>query len=240
MGYEVLSVPVLEFAQTYAPLVCKVNAIWPVQIFALADDRELIEIAFAETNGEYIVQQRNISGIWSENLRDVCLWLEFPDALSAGCMYQLLWAAAHGERAVAFDWRFADFLAGQKLFTQDSALSYCYVSLDADSTQHSSVARLSGLRLDQKETLWRLFLEKHLMPPEFEWIREALTQYGVPNWIEWNLALYRTLDQLGIRALYNGGRFELVDGAGKRLYFSVDHASAAEHVLMKILFPLNQ
>ena len=31
-GYEVLSVPVLEFAQTFAPLACKVNPIWPVQI----------------------------------------------------------------------------------------------------------------------------------------------------------------------------------------------------------------
>jgi hypothetical protein len=99
---------------------------------------------------------------------------------------------------------------------------------------------LSGLQLQQKETLWHLFLEKHLIPPEFEWIRDALLQDGVPNWIEWHLALYRTLEQLGIRFLCNGSQFELMDNAGKRLYFSVDHTNAAEHVLMKILFPLNQ
>ena len=33
---------------------------------------------------------------------------------------------------------------------------------------------------------------------------------------------------------------QLLDGLGKRLYFGVDHTGAAEQVLMKILFPLNQ
>lgn len=117
---------------------------------------------------------------------------------------------------------------------------YCYVSLDTDSAQENPVVCLSGLQLQQKETLWRLFLEKHLVPPEFEWLRDALLQDGVQNWIEWHLALYRTLEQLGIRFLCSGGQFELMDSAGKRLYFSVDHTNAAEHVLMKILFPLNQ
>lgn len=79
-----------------------------------------------------------------------------------------------------------------------------------------------------------------MIPPEFEWIRDALLQDGVPNWIEWHLALYRTLERLGIRFLCNGSQFALWDSAGKRLYFSVDHANAAEYVLMKILFLLNQ
>ncbi len=240
MGYEVLSVPVLEFEQTFAPLVCKVDPIWPVQIFGMAENRELIELSFSEMGGEYIVQQHNISGIWCDNFQDIYLCIQFPDPLSAGCMYQLLCAAVHDEYVVAFDWRFADFLNQQKLFMEDRTLSYCYVSLDTDSAQESPVDCLSGLQLQQKESLWHLFLEKHLVPPEFEWIRDALLQDGVPNWIEWHLALYHTLEQLGIRFLCNGSQFELMDSAGKRLYFSVDHTNAAEHVLMKILFPLNQ
>lgn len=159
---------------------------------------------------------------------------------SADCMYQLLCAAVHDAYVVAFDWRFADFLNQQRLFTADRTLSYCYVSLNSNSAQENPAACLSGLQPQQKENLWRLFLEKHLVPPEFEWLRDALLQDGVPNWIEWHLALYRTLEQLGIRFLCSGGQFELMDSAGKRLYFSVDHTNAAEHVLMKILFPLNQ
>lgn len=240
LGYEVLSVPVLEFAQTFAPLACKVNPIWPVQIFGMAENRELIELSFSEMGGGYIVQQHNISGIWCDNFQDIYLCIQFPDPLSADCMYQLLCAAVHDAYVVAFDWRFADFLNQQRLFTADRTLSYCYVSLNSNSAQENPAACLSGLQPQQKEDLWRLFLEKHLVPPEFEWLRDALLQDGVPNWIEWHLALYRTLEQLGIRFLCSGGQFELMDSAGKRLYFSVDHTNAAEHVLMKILFPLNQ
>ena len=240
LGYEVLSVPVLEFAQTFAPLICKVDPIWPVQIFGMADNRELIELSFAEQNGEYLMQQHNISGNWCENLQDLYLCLQLPDPLSAACMCQLLWAADEEACVVAFDWKFADFLERQKLFTADRTLSYCYVSLGADPAQEDPVACLSGLQLKQKENLWQMFLEKHLIPPEFEWVRDAWLQDGVPNWIEWHLARYKTLEQLGIRFLCSGGQFELMDKEGKRLYFSVDHTNAAEFVLMKILFPLNQ
>ena len=239
-GYEVLSVPVLEFAETFAPLVCKVNPIWPVQIFGTADNHELVELSFSEMSGEYIVQQHNISGIWSENLQDIYFCIQFPDPLSASCMCQLLWAAVHDAYVVAFDWRFADFLEQQNLFLADRTLTYCYVSLDPTPAQENPVACLSGLQPKQKETLWRLFLEKHLIPPEFEWIRDAWLQDCVPNWIEWHLALYHTLEQLGFRFLCSGSQFELMDNTGKRLYFSVDHTNAAEYVLMKILFPLNQ
>lgn len=239
-GFEVLSVPVLEFADTFAPLICKVDPIWPVQVFGMADNRELIELSFAEQNGEYLVEQHNISGIWCENLQDICLCIQFPDPLSASCMYQLLLAAVRDAYVVAFDWSFADFLDRQKLFTEDRTLSYCYVSLAAGPAQENPAACLAGLQLKQKEALWQLFLEKHLIPPEFEWIRDAWLQDGVPNWIEWHLALYQTLERLGIRFLCSGGQFELMDKEGKRLYFSVDHTNAAEFVLMKILFPLNQ
>lgn len=240
LGYEALSVPVLEFAQAFAPLVCSVNPLWSVQIFGMADNGELIELSFAEKSGEYIVQQHNISGIWCENLQDIYVCIQFPDPLSAGCMYQLLWATVHEAYVIALDWRFADFLERQKMFMPDRTLSYCYVPLNSGSAQNDPVACLSGLSLQQKETLWRLFLEKHLVPPEFEWVRDALPQDGVPNWIEWHLALYCTLEQLGIQFLCNGSQFELMNSAGKRLYFSVDHTNAAEHVLMKILFLLNQ
>ena len=63
----------------------------------MADNRELIELSFAETNGEYIVQQHNISGTWCENVQDIYLCIQFPDPLSAGRMYQLLCAAVHDE-----------------------------------------------------------------------------------------------------------------------------------------------
>ena len=55
LGYEALPVPALEFAQAFALLICSVNPLWSVQILGMADNGELIELSFAEKNGEYIV-----------------------------------------------------------------------------------------------------------------------------------------------------------------------------------------
>lgn len=90
LGYETLSVPVPEFAETFAPLVCKVDPVWPVQIFGLADDGELIGLSFTEMGGEYLVQQHSLSGIWCENLQDIYFCIQLPDPMAASCMYQLL------------------------------------------------------------------------------------------------------------------------------------------------------
>ena len=68
LGYEVLSVPVLEFAQSYAPLVYKVNSIWPVQIFGMADNRELIELCLLCKNvGKVLTHTFITQQIWGRS-----------------------------------------------------------------------------------------------------------------------------------------------------------------------------
>lgn len=239
-GYNVLSVPVLEFAQAFGPLICRVNRVWPVQVFGMADSGEMIQLSFAEEDDKFSVRQHNISGIWWENLQDIYFCICLPDLKVTDCMLTLLCAAAQDDAVVAMDWHYADFLEEQKLSKVDHTKSFCYVPLDGNETERDPLACLAGLQLNHKEALWRLFLEKQLPPPEFEWLRNALLKDCAPNWIEWHLALYRTLEQLGIQFLCSGGQFELMDRTGQRLYFGVDHTSAAEYVLMKILFPLNQ
>lgn len=239
-GYEILSVPILEFAQSFGLLIAEIDRTWPIQVFGVADNGELVELSFTKMDQMLGVKQYNISGVWCEDLRGLYLCLELPDPCSANCMSRLLHAVGEGEDATALEWDYADFLEQQGISQIDRTLSFCYVPLDTDLEGGVSLAYLSGLTPEQKNTLWRLFLERHLLPPEFEWLRDALLKNCVPNWIEWHLELYRVLEQLHIRFLYSGNQFELLDREGKRLYFGVDHPNAAEQVLMKILFPLNQ
>ena len=240
-GYEVQSVPVLEFAQTFGPLIYKVASTWPVQVFGMSDRDELVELSFVQIDGKYTLKQRNISGVWYDELCDFYICITFPNALAAEAMALLLSAAEDEEnQVVALDWSYSDFLEEQKLAQMDRTLSFCYVSFLQEIVQECPEACLTGLALNQKQTLWKLFLAKHLSPPEFEWIKDMLPRHGVPNWIEWQLALYQVLDELGIRFSCCGNQFELLNCNGERLYFGVNHPSAAEHVLMKVLFPLNQ
>jgi len=68
LGYEVLAAPVLGFAQALGPLVYEVRQTWPVQIFGMTDNHELVELWFSKTDTAYIVGRRNVSGVWWENL----------------------------------------------------------------------------------------------------------------------------------------------------------------------------
>lgn len=240
LGYEVSAAPVMEFAQAFGPLIYRVRQTWPVQIFGMADSNELVELSFSKEGASYRIGQRNISGIWWENLRDLYLYIDFPDSRSANCMDRILRAVREETPAVALGWDCADFLQQQALTQIDRTLSFCYVPLNNVPPQEDPTACLAGLTLEQKSALWRLFLKSRLLPPEFEWLRDAWVQNCVPKRIEWHLSLYCVLEQLSIRFLCSGSKFELIDGEGNRMYFGVDHFNAAEQVLMKLLFPLNQ
>ena len=152
----------------------------------------------------------------------------------------LLNAAEYDMEAVALEWKYADFLEQQKLCRIDHTLSFCYVILQEAEDQSRTGVYLSALTAQQKCQLWRTFLEKGLPQPEFEWLRNALLQGDIPNWIEWHLALYRVLEELGIRFLCRDGQFVLLDRQGKKLYFGIDHGNSAAQVLMKVLFPLRR
>lgn len=240
LGYEVLAAPVMEFAQAFGPLVYEVQQTWPVQIFGMADNNELVELSFSKDGATYMIGQRSISGTWWENLSDLYLCIDFPDSMSTNCMKQILNAVKEEIPTVALGWDSADFLKQQALTQIDRTLSFCYVSFDPIATQEDPTAYLAGLTLEQKGMLWCLFLKMRLLPPEFEWLRDAWLQNRVPKQIEWHLSLYCVLEQLGIRFICSGNKFELIDGEGNRIYFGVDHYNAAEQVLMKLLFPLNQ
>lgn len=237
-GYEVLTVPVQEFSEIFGPLVQKIHQAWPIQIFGLGGQTELVELSFPRDEAGTMIRQYSISGHYYEQLRDLYLRIRFPDEQAAECMSKLLDAAEKESDAAALEWKYADFLDQQKLAEIDRTLSFCYVSFEEVESRPS--VYLSALTPQQKCQLWRLYLEKGLLPPEFEWLRDALTQGDVPDWLEWQLALYSVLEKLGIRFLCQNGQFELLDQQDKRLYFSVDHGDAAAQALMKVLFPLNR
>ena len=66
--YPTAAAPVLGFAQALGPLVYEVRQTWPVQIFGMTDNHELVELWFSKTDTAYIVGRRNVSGVWWENL----------------------------------------------------------------------------------------------------------------------------------------------------------------------------
>ena len=240
LGYQAISFPTADYAENYGPLVMQINTSWPLQSFGTARNGELVGISFSPEKKKLRMSQHSTSGTWYESLDGLYLNLQFPDAASARCLAILLQAAETGQPVVALPWKDAAFLESQQLASPDRTLSYCYVALHGEE-QPDPLACLTGLTLEQKQSLWQLFLEGKAYPPEFEWLWDQLSESAPPpDWTEWSLALYQVLDRLHFHFVCSGSQFELQDGDGKRLYFSVDHNTGAERVLMKVLFPLNR
>ena len=112
-GYEVLTFPVAEFAQIFGPLIYAINQAWPVQVFGMGSQDELVELSFTKEGTAPTIQQKNVSGIPCAELRDLYFCVKFPDPLAADCMFRLLDAVEKKSAAVALEWEYADFLEQQ-------------------------------------------------------------------------------------------------------------------------------
>ena len=120
----------------------------------MSDRDELVELSFVQIDGKYTLKQRNISGVWYDELCDFYICITFPNALAAEAMALLLSAAEDEEnQVVALDWSYSDFLEEQKLAQMDRTLSFCYVSFSQEIVQECPEAWLTGLALNQKQTL---------------------------------------------------------------------------------------
>ena len=239
-GYPSVSFPTSEYAEDFGLLTARISREWPVYTFGVAENGEMVGITFSEEDGELIMQQHSISGIWYEDLTGLYLNLQFPDSQCAHCFHVLLKASETALPLLALDWKYADFIKQQRLADPDTTLSFCYVSISEYNKKDETLLRLSGLTQEQKQDLWQQFLEKKVYLPEFEWLWSALVKGKAPDWIEWTLSLYQVLEKLNYQIVCDGNQFRLLDGKGNKVYFGVDHADAAEKILMKILFPLNK
>ena len=173
-GYEALSFPVSDFASFFGAMVGGIGRVWPVQVFGLGDGNELVELSVIEDNGTFALRQRSISGVWQDELQDLYLHIQLPSPHSASGVFRLLNALEKGAPAAALEWDYGEFLEGQGLSQTDHTTSFCYVFLEDDWDQEDTVGYLAGLTEAQKSDLWRRFLQDHLHPPEFEWLRDAL------------------------------------------------------------------
>ena len=239
LGWQEVAFPVGEFGESFGLLAERVSRSWQTEAVGIAETGEPVCITFSETEAGLLMTEKNCSGIWQEELLGLYLDAELPDSLSAECMAQILVAAGAGRKAVALDWKYADFLKEQNLAETDPTFTFCYTELCEECVSELH-CRLLGLSEGKKRTLWRLFLQKKGCPPEFEWLWDEINEELPPDWHEWVLSLYDVMEELNFRIEYGAEKFALLDGEGKRLYFSTDHRAAAERVLMKVLFPLSR
>ena len=240
--YEDTAFLIDDFLESFSPSLAVISHSWPICAFGTASNQETVrlsaELLPAETkqNPTIEVVQQSISGQETDSLQTLCLQIDCTDHETAVKVYRLLTCMNWRTNIAVMDWSAVDSSWRQMLVDPTIRSFFCYISVDPHITPGDCLRSLS---FSQKLVLWKAFLKEKLEPAEFEWLAEEISEDTVSNRMEWELALREAMKQLKFRIINQENSFELFDDAGKRLYFGADCRSAAERVLMKILFPLN-
>ena len=219
-------------------VMAEIDRDWPLCALGTADTQETVQLRASYEEGGLSLVQRNISGKSAEILRFLCFQVTCPDERVAAILLRMLRDLDWEQEIIAADWMDAEFLEGQELLDKKDARGFfCYASPNGRAT---TGRRLLALRFDQKVALWTAFLRDGFDPLEFEWLADEIDRDALYDRIEWELALWETIERLEMRVVIQKNTFELFDREDRRLYFGSDCRRAAERVLMKILFPLSR
>lgn len=234
--YRDAAFPIEDFWDAFGAGIAAVSDTWPLWVFGTAPNQETVRLS-AHMEGEVLeLIQHSISGKKADMLETLCLQLDCGDPDTGQSLFRLLSAMDWEIGVAALSWEDADFLQvhGWLMAPQSRGL-FCY----AGGGEVDAGSRLLSLGFLQKTALWTAFLKNGFEPEEFEWLAGAIANNDLPNRMEWELALWDAMEQLGFRVVNQDKAFALYDGAGRRLYFGADCRRAAERSLLKILFPLN-
>lgn len=236
--YRNVAFPVDDFWDSFGMTVAIISQTWPLCAFGTAKNQETVQLS-AQLKDHFLeFVQHSISGKSTDTLETLCFQLDCTEVETAEKLSCLLETMDWQTEIAAMSWKDVDFLREQDLvlLAPSARGMFCYAGIHSEQTVGEYLLSLS---FSQKIFLWKAFLKEKLEPVEFEWLQNMISEDAIVNRMEWELSLREALSQLRFRVINQEKTFELFNAEGKRLYFGVDDQSAAQWVLLKILFPLN-
>lgn len=238
INFERSSLDCAWFFEEYAGIAAFVSQQYPVWAMGTVRGKESaeIEIRCCEQDNMLEITKSNISGENFASFTDLCLRVQMDDAderqemvsllsnLSAHqsylavhrCPLTKVWFAAYP------DWEPYPF--------------YQYLPLPGGNTDTREFWR--DTTVEQRKELWLQLLREQASMPEFEYVLDALRQDNLTDFFQWELALRQALSEANVDISFLQGEFRMTDSAGKRLLFSYANGTAAERLLLKIIFPV--
>lgn len=218
-------------------IMAQINKDWPLYIVGTAENGETVYVNVFYDNNKILVKQDSFSGKTTDILTDICFQIVCPDENSTENLMNILNDLNWKTGIIVSKWINLDFLEKNDFIVEKERKGYfCYASIQDDVTTEDYLESLSFLN---KVKIWETFLKYGAASLELEWLNNKIYDGGLYNHIEWEIALWKTIELLDFSLVVKENLFQIFDSDGKRLYFSVEHNNFAEKALMKILFPLN-
>ncbi len=223
------------FLEEYGGTMSYIHGRYPMAVYGTAEDGESAELSAVRTARNTILyKKRNLSRKDFDRLSDLCVKIGMSNPRLMPVLEDTLRHIVPGRSVVAVP-RVPDtnrLFAGLPEMNPDTAFAYFNLNRNSDAA-----ALLDVLSVEQKKTLWLLFLEDGVSAVEFADLLEPAERGEVPLFT-WELALRLALDTAGIRITYEPDGFRVTGPGGARLRFDYLTGSPAEKLFLKILFPV--
>lgn len=190
---------------------------------SISQDKQYLELS-----------KKNVSSEDFEELSNICLRAAFPDGQSSDQFLEMI-------RALDFRKDFLpmkrtayvqEVLGGCPEYSEDTYFRYLPLTEAAWESLYTD-----ALTVDQKKTLWLLFLRDAVSPIEFEDTFERLSSGLLETAFSWELALRLAMAEAGVAVLYDESGFRIIDQNNCRIRCDYEFGQAAEKLLLKLLFP---
>lgn len=237
MWYDDVAFAQEDFWQMFGGYLALIDTRWETDIFGTsASSQETVWLTIKRENKRIYAVQNTLSGRQADTIQSLCLRIQCDSAQQSEILQVMLNAVNWKNGTAALDWKYGEFLFGEKLIIPTQNSCFCYAGVFDDVKLDDL---LQALSFQQKVILWTGFLKDGFDYEEFEWLYDAISEDIVPNRIEWELALQTAMQNLGYSIKVSPNDFELRDGRGHRRYFNFNSTSYTERAFLKILFPLN-
>lgn len=219
--------------EEYGDIIGLVSEKFPITLNGIIDDFETGEIKAFFDHKHLKIQMKNSTGQEFDIISDLCIKIEVENYEELELINELLSRIQYNKTTIAIRKKWKKFFNSDK----DEFTKYHYILLDNNNDGENYI--INSLNTFQMTELWCDFLEENYTPYEFEILYENFKNGDSTRIFAWELSLRIALSKLNITIEYSNDDFKIVDKYGKKRRYTFESKSAAEKVLLKILFPVN-
>ncbi|QNM04471.1 hypothetical protein [Qiania dongpingensis] len=236
--YEHSEFPCSLLLDEYGALMAALHEEYPIVICGNADGKEAaqLQVVKEESEGIWYFEKSNLSGEDFDELESICIVVSTERGGIRKELAELLRGVRWEYEALAVrrSWYMEKALSGLEEMCPGAYFRYLPLTEDAEET-----VWMESLTVTQMAELWSLLLENGVGAAEFEYALEALEHKNLNSVYSWELSLRMALNDCGVTVQYEDHGFRMERADGRRMVYDYGTGTAAEKMLLKILFPVS-
>ncbi|WP_244834070.1 hypothetical protein [Clostridium sp. BJN0001] len=219
----------------YASIIADISEKMSISVNGIINNFEIGEIKFVNEGNSLKVDKYSESGKEFDIIYDLCIRIRVSNDEELELLNEAVSSIKYTSDCIAVKRKW-DVYFSQKEKDSVKYTKYNYIILNDEDYDGDYIG---SLNISQIENLWVDFLCNYHTAFEFEILYDRFVSGSIMHGIfAWELALRSALSTLHIKVEKSKRDFKIIDKDGKRRYYNFESFSAAEKILLKILFPV--